>query len=375
MRSKDKVIKALNHQEANQVPIDIGSTCVTGMHVTCVAGLRDYYGLEKRPIKIYDPSQMLGLIEEDLLEAMKIDVIGVNPRYTLFGFPLDEGWKPWRYKEHNVLVPKRFNTTRDEKGNIYIYPQGDLTCRPSGKMPRDGFYFDVIIRQEPIDEDKLNPDDNLEEFNLITEKDLDYYEKSITEAASTNKAVVVNFGGTALGDIALVPGAGLKNPKGIRDIEEWYISIITRPHYIHQIFSKQTEIALQNLSLLNQKIGEMVDVVFICGADFGTQKSTFFSVETFRDLWLPYYKKINQWIHLNTQWKTFKHSCGAIEPLMSSFIEAGFDIINPLQTSAEGMDPKHLKWEYGDKIVFWGGGVDTQKTLPLEPQKMFEKKF
>jgi uroporphyrinogen-III decarboxylase len=75
---------------------------------------------------------------------------------------------------------------------------------------------------------------------------------------------------------------------------------------------------------------------------------------------LPYYKKVNDWIHQNTTWKTFKHSCGAVEPLMSHFIESGFDIINPVQINASGMDPRKLKEKYGDKLVFWGGGVDTQ---------------
>jgi uroporphyrinogen-III decarboxylase len=88
-------------------------------------------------------------------------------------------------------------------------------------------------------------------------------------------------------------------------------------------------------------------------------------VETFRELWFPYYRRINAWIHKNTNWKTFKHSCGSVERFYGSFIECGFDIINPVQTSAAGMEPERLKTTYGDRLVFWGGGVDTQKTLPF----------
>ena len=109
----------------------------------------------------------------------------------------------------------------------------------------------------------------------------------------------------------------------------------------------------------------MVDVAYICGTDFGTQISTFCSEETFRELYMPYYKKINSWIHSNTNWKTFKHSCGAIYEFIPLLIESGFDIINPVQCSAQGMDPKSLKENFGDSIVFWGGGVDTQKILPF----------
>ena len=116
---------------------------------------------------------------------------------------------------------------------------------------------------------------------------------------------------------------------------------------------------------------ENVDVVFICGTDFGTQRSTFCSGQTFRDLYMPYYQKINSWIHRKTSWKTFKHSCGAVEPLIEAMIECGFDILNPVQCSAHGMDPAHLKKEYSERIVFWGGGVETQTTLAFgTPQEV-----
>jgi uroporphyrinogen-III decarboxylase len=105
--------------------------------------------------------------------------------------------------------------------------------------------------------------------------------------------------------------------------------------------------------------------LYTCGTDFGTQRSTFCSAETFRDLYLPYYKLVNAWVHKNTTWKTFKHSCGAVGKFMSYFIEAGFDIINPVQCSAAGMEAEHLKNTYGGRLVFWGGGVDTQKALPF----------
>ena len=103
----------------------------------------------------------------------------------------------------------------------------------------------------------------------------------------------------------------------------------------------------------------------VCGTDFGTQTSAFCSVATFRELWFPYYQRVNHWVHSHTGWKCFKHSCGSVERFFESFIEAGFDIVNPVQCSAAGMDPVELKRKYGSRLVFWGGGVDTQKTLPF----------
>ena len=106
-------------------------------------------------------------------------------------------------------------------------------------------------------------------------------------------------------------------------------------------------------------------VAFVSGTDFGTQTSQFCSVRTYRDLYKPFHKAVNDRIHALTRWKTFMHSCGAILPLIPEFIDAGFDILNPVQCSAAGMEPRLLKREFGGQIVFWGGGVDTQKTLPF----------
>jgi hypothetical protein len=363
MNSKERVLASLNHRQPDAVPVDFGSTAVTGIHVNALAGLRDYYGLEKRPVKVYEPYQMLGLIDEDLKTIMGIDVEGIPAPETLFGFR-NESWKPWRLDSGlEVLVSADFRTTRDRNGDTLIYPKGDLSAPPSGRMPKNGFFFDTIIRQEPIDEARLNPEDNLEEFGPITREHLDYFTSEAGRAAATGRAVMATFGGTAFGDIALVPAPFLKHPKGIRDIEEWYVSTVTRQDYIHHVFQRQAELALRNLEKIKLVVGDRVDAVFVCGTDLGTQQSQFCSVDAFRKLYFPYYKMVNDWVHRTTKWKTFKHSCGAVEPLIESFIEAGFDILNPVQVTAAGMDAARLKKTYSGRIVFWGGGVDTQTTF------------
>jgi len=194
---------------------------------------------------------------------------------------------------------------------------------------------------------------------------VDWIRAAVDGVQGRGRAVTASFGGTGFGDIAAVPGVGLKDPRGIRDISEWYMSINSRRPYIHQVFERQCETAIQNLNRIHAVVGDRVDVVYLCGTDFGTQTSAFCSVATFRDLWLPYYKAICHWIHTNTSWKCFKHSCGSVVRFIESFLEAGFDILNPVQCSAVGMEPEELKRKYGDRLVFWGGGVDTQTTLPF----------
>jgi Uroporphyrinogen decarboxylase (URO-D) len=363
MTSRERLDAALAHRQPDRIPVDFNGTAVTGMHVKCVIGLRDHYGLERRLVKVHEPYQMLGWIDDDLQTALGIDVEGVYGPETMFGYR-NENWQPWRMDDGTeVLMSGNFRTTKDANGDTLVYPGGDRSAPPSGRLPKNGFFFDTIIRQEPIEESALDPANNLQEFGPIAEATLDHFEAESRRAGATGRGIIASFGGTALGDIALVPAPGLKRPKGIRDVEEWYVSTLTRRPYVHKVFEGQTEIALKNLEKIHARVGDQVQAVFLCGTDFGTQQSTFCSVAAFRELYMPYYKRINDWVHGHTAWKTFKHSCGAVATLIPAFIESGFDILNPVQLSAAGMDARELKAEYGRDIVFWGGGVDTQRTL------------
>ena len=375
MNSREQFLKTVSHRQPDRVVIDLGSTAVTGIHIQTNSKLRRHFGLQRKPIRVIEPFQMLGEVDWELIDSIGIDVIGAWGKNNMFGFHNHSPYKEWKTPwGQRVMVPLNFNVTTDTNGDILMYPEGDTSVPPSARMPKTGYFFDAIIRQEPIVEEELNVEDNLEEFGLISNKDLEHWKIEIDKAYFSGKAVIAAFGGTALGDIALVPGLNLKKPKGIRDVAEWYMSTVSRPDYIKSIYDRQTEIAIENLSRLYSVVGNKVNAVFMCGTDFGTQSSTFCSPEQFDEMWLPYYKRMNDWIHENTQWKTFKHSCGAVETFMDSFIRAGFDIINPVQINATGMDPKKLKEKYGRDLVFWGGGVDTQQMLPFgKPEEVREQ--
>ena len=372
MNSRETVRQALAHH-TGRVPIDFGSTPVTGIHVSIVAALREHFGLNPGPVRIIEPYQMLGEVADDLLEALGADCVGAPARMSIFGFPLAGPGREWRCPWGQVvLVSDGFQTTAGPGGDIFIHPTGDVEAPASGHMPATGYFFDAIIRQESIDEDKLNPADNLEEFAPLSVEDVTYWKALVTKMKDSSRAVVANMGGTAFGDIALVPGPFLTKPKGIRDVSEWYVSLVARRNYVHAIFEQQCAIALGNLEQFHAIVGSAVDVLFVCGTDFGTQISQFCSTATFEELYQPYYSRLNDWIHRHTTWKTFKHSCGAIDPLLPGLIKSGFDIINPVQCSAAGMDAEHLKQAYGPDLVFWGGGVDTQHTLPFgTPEQVY----
>jgi hypothetical protein len=330
-----------------------------------VAALREHYGLADRPVSITEPYQMLGEVGPDLRDALGIDTATVRPQHNMFGIR-NERWKEWRAPwGQELLVPGDFVTTPAPDGGLLIYPGGDTSAPASGHLPAKGYFFDAIVRQEPIDEDNLKVEDNLQEFAPMGEDEVAYYRKTAAAAAATEKAVVAGVGGTGFGDIGLVPATFLKHPRGIRDIEEWYVSISERPEFVRSIFEKQCEIALANLAKVAAAAHDDIDVIFLCGTDFGAQTTQFCSVRTFREVYQPFYQVLTQWVHKHTTWKTMKHTCGAVRPLMPELIAAGFDILNPVQCSANGMEPVGLKKDFGDQITFWGGGVDTQKTLPF----------
>ncbi len=366
--SRERVAQVLNHQETDRIPVDLGGSAVTGMHVSVVYGLRQKLHLDGpgTPVKVVEPYQMLGEIKPDLLEALGIDVVPLTAPTTMFGFK-NEGWKPWTTMDGTpVLVPDGFNTELAADGSLWMYPEGDKSVPPSGKMPAGGWYFDSITRQPPIDDENLNVEDNLEEFGPVSNEVLEHFRRETDRLyGETDKAILANFGGTGFGDIALVPGPWLKHPKGIRDVEEWYVSTVSRRDYIYTIFERQCEIALANLQAIHGVVGNRVAAVLVTGTDFGTQRGPFISNRTYQNLYQPFHKQLNDWIHAHTTWKSFIHSCGSVRNLLPDFIQAGFDILNPVQTSAVGMDPQELKSEYGDAFTFWGGGIDTQKTLPF----------
>lgn len=369
MTGKEKLKLAVNHIDG-PVLLDIGGMPTTGIHCKVVEGLREYYGLEKKPIKILEPVQMLAYVEDDLKEAMGIQTTPLWSAGTMFGFKQKEKFKEWKTPwGQDVLVAEDFITSTDKNGNTYIYSCGDTSYPPAGCMPKNGVYFDNINRAPEFDEDEYDVKDNFEEFGPISDEDLEWLKVQRPRFENSGDVVMGNLGGTAFGDIALVPGPQLKQPKGLRDITEWYVSIVSRPEVLHEIFEYQLHFAIENLKKMHDVLGETIQVAYICGTDFGTQNGPFCSNEVFTEVYAPYYKKVNDWIHENTTWKTFKHCCGSIYKLVPEIINAGFDILNPVQWTAKNMDKALLKDSYGDKVTFWGGGVDTQKTLPFGSPK------
>lgn len=376
LTSRDRVRFALNHQQPDRVPVDLGSTLVTGIQASAYAVLKRTLQISEGAVKVYDPFQMLAEVSERVKDRFSVDTYGIQLPVNIFGYR-NENWKPFRiFDETEILMPGNFQYDVLDNGDIVQYPRGDRSALPSGKMPKDGYYFDVIVRQLPIEEGKLDPKRWVDQtYSLYSEEDLRYIEGTSRHYyENTEYSLIGNFWGAGFGDIAIVPGPHILRPEGIRDPEEWYVSMVTRSGYISDIFGYQCELGIKNIALYHEAVGDRIDVITMSGTDFGTQQGPFISPDVYREVFKPLHRRMNEWVHKNTSWKTFYHTCGSIVAFLDDFCEAGVDIINPVQVSAAGMDPEFLKKNYGDRLVFWGGAVNPQWTLAFgSPEEVREE--
>jgi hypothetical protein len=365
MTSRERVRRAIAHEPTDRAPIDLGSTAITGIQVSAYARLKKALGITSGVNRVYEPYQMLAEVEDTVRKALGVDTAGLAFPSTIFGYK-NENWKPFRmFDGTEVEISGHFEYDVQPDGSLVQYPRGDRSAPPSGRMPKDGHFFDSIVRQEPIDEAALDPREWVEQtYSLYSEEDLRFLETESTRLyRDTEYSIVGNFAGGGFGDIAFVPGPHIPHPKGIRDPEEWYVSTIARRGYIEEIFRLQLELQMKNLEMYRQAVGDRMDVIVISGTDFGSQNGPFIAPQAYREMFKPLHKTMNDWVHAHTPWKTFFHSCGSIVAYLDDFAEAGVDILNPVQISAAGMAPESLKKGYGDRFVFWGGAVDPQHTF------------
>ncbi len=378
MNSRERVKKAINHEVTDRVPVDLGATAISGIHVVELKKLRERLGLPYKTPKALDPMTLIAEVDEDVRRALGIDCVGLYTKGNSLGLR-NENFQPYTLPDGTeILVSGGFVTTRDEiTGKIYAYPGGDATVPPSAFMAEGGLYFDNLARQEDLDE-KTEWDaraDYKDMYPLLTDEDLrDLQGQADNYYNNTEYAIVGGYGGGGLGDIFHVPGPWLKETKGVREPADWYMAMYLHREYLRDLFAMQTEIALKNLAMYYEAVGEKILVMVVSGTDFAHQNGLMISKELYRELFMPFYQQMNGWIHQNTGWKTFMHSCGAVSDLIPEFVEAGFDILNPVQVSAKDMDAVRLKERFGKDIVFWGGGCDPQIKLPLgSPEEVYKE--
>jgi uroporphyrinogen-III decarboxylase len=361
MSSRERVLAALNHEEPDRVPLDMGGTIMSGIMAHALDRLRKHLGLENRPVKVYEVFQMLGEVEMDVVDRLGIDVLPVEPPVQFFGLRR-ERWKPWKlWDGTEVLVPGQFDVEVDEEGSWLLHSEGNPHKPVEGKMPKGGFYFDMASMTETHLDYTPPALEAVRRQNIITAEELEFLAARVeTLRRETDKALLLGcWGWVGLPWVGSIP--------------DFLCLMATSPAYIKDLFSVHTETALKNLEKFERYLGGNIDILGLDGADYGAQNNELFAPEMFEELFLPFFKEQNDWVHRNTSWKTWQHTCGSVTRVIPLLVDSGLDILNPVQTSAAGMDPAWLKREFGTKITFWGGGVDTQKTLPFASPEEVEK--
>ena len=356
MNSRERVLKAVNFETPDRVPIDLGGIRASGINAVVYDKLKSRLGLNT-PTRIHDTMQVLAELEMKVIDEFHIDVLPLEPMTA--GWARQDSSKGVRktlFCGLDVCFQPGTNIEEKEDGS-WVLKGSD--GRDAARMPRDGFYFDFvtsIMANRRIDPDLFRPS------ITVTDEELDVFaEHGRFLHENTDKALL--GWGAAISLIGLSFLLSDNITQG--SLDEWLCMLMTEKNTAHEMMDRYVESVIQRTKLFHEAVGDRCFAWGVGSDDAGTQRGEFLSPELFREMIIPHYKKLCDWIHANTNWKTYLHSCGSIYRYIPDWIDAGIDILNPVQISAKNMEPDRLVKEFGGKIVFWGGGCDTQKTLPL----------
>ena len=348
MNSRERVLTTLQHQEPDRVPIDLGGMRSTGITAMAYNRLLDHLGIQG-VAKIADTGQQLANVEEPVRQRFHVDVAaldGVSADWVR----QDCAWQPWTLSNGSPCwVPVTFNPVLDENGDWVIRnAQGQVTAR----MPKGGYYFDGLVHPLENVETIAELDVLAERWRPLSNEVLDYLHDTAKDLyENTDYAILGGFGGSFL-----------ESGQGLRGWENFMIDLALRPDFVDTLLDLLLEGYIRNVQLYIEAVGDYVQLINV-GGDLGTQNGPQLSTAMYQRFMQPRQAKFWKHIHEHSDMYIFIHSCGGIYPLIPGLIEAGVDVLNPVQTSAVGMDPVRLKREFGDRLVFWGGGCDTQKVL------------
>jgi uroporphyrinogen decarboxylase len=338
MKSRERVILALNHQEPDRIPIDLGGSIVTSITKSAYIDLKQFLGLPLEEIKLLDYVQQLPYLTEDLLQRFQVDFRMVQlPAATAPGLSI--------FEEGDYLA--------------FIDRWGSKL-----HMPRQGgLYFDWVdfpihsASLAALDEYKWPRPDPLENNLRLRDQAKLLYET--TEYALVGSAVI---------------GGGIfEQPARTMGLENFLMALVQEPQFVDRLMDRITDIYIESCNNYLDLLGDYIQV-FTFWDDVCTQDGWMIRPDLYRKLIKPKQKRLVDAIKKKTQAKLFYHSCGATFDLIPDLIDLGFDILNPVQVSARGMDSKRLKQTFGNDIVFWGGAIDTQSVLPFgKPQDVVDE--
>ena len=367
MTSRERVQKAVNFQAPDRVPVDLGGMKATGIAATAYARLKELLGLGG-PTRVLDPRFMIAVVEEQVLRRFHADVLPVDLSGIASAVrPVGEWIPRAAFDGTPLLFPPGTGIREDTDGSWILLDAGNEDT--GFRMPKGGYYFDdtAFNRGGRIDPSSFRPQADIPDEALRLLADYTAGLHRDTEYALLGWGFGVCFLG-----LSLITDRSSNVTQGRPD--EWMMMLLTEKETCHMLMDRSVEAAISCLKLASQAVGDRCFAWGIASDDSGTQRGEFISPDLWAEMIKPHYAKLCGWIHRHTKMKAFFHCCGSIPGLIPHLIEAGVDILNPVQTSAAGMDPAGLKSRFGGRIVFWGGGCDTQSVLPsASPEEVREQ--
>jgi uroporphyrinogen decarboxylase len=363
MTSRERVLAAVNFEEVDRVPIDLGGMKASGITVKAYNQVKERLGIQTAT-RIWDPKFMIASVEEEVRRRLHLDVVSIDTSSVLDDESPDSAWSEATFYEGaGGQVPPSYHIGTDPEGRwMLLDPQGGPTPY---RMPRQGYYFDDISFDPPgrtIDPAAFAP---VAGFSDELLRAMENRAKRLYE--QTDYALLGWGGGVCFLGLSLITDRRSNITMGMPS--EWMVMLMTQKDTCHEMMDRAVDASIRSMQQLHDAVGDRCFAWGIASDDSGTQRGEFIRPQLWAEMIKPHYARLCRWIHENTQWKTFLHCCGSIYHLIPHMIEAGVDILNPVQTSAANMQPERLKAEFGSplnstgKIVFWGGGCDTQRVL------------
>ena len=360
MNSRERVLKAVNFETPDRVPIDLGGIRASGINAVVYDQLKKRLGVNT-PTRIHDAMQILAELEIDVLARLHVDVLPLEPMTATWARAnAAEGIRKALFCGLDVWFPPGTDIDVREDGSwVMKGAGGDDVAR----MPEDGYYFDFL--RPTMAAGRIHPD-AWQPSGDVPGEELDAFAEHARILYETTDKALLGWGAS----ISLVGLSALLSDNITQgSLDEWLCMLMTEKHAAHDMMSRSVDAAISQMALYHQAVGDRCFAWGVASDDAGTQKGGFLSPELFNEMIVPHYKRVCDWVHEHTSWKTYLHSCGSIHGYIQAWIDAGIDILNPVQISAANMEPERLMKDFGGKIVFWGGGCDTQHVLPLGTPK------
>jgi uroporphyrinogen decarboxylase len=359
MNSRERILASVRHHEPDGLAVDLGSTPSSGISAIAYTRLKEHLGMHEGHTRVYDVVQQVAQPEDEILERFRVDVVDIGRAFDV----RDEDWYDITLPQgYQVQFPFWFHPVAREDGALEAFP-GDGALIAT--MPVGATFFDQTcfpyIDGYPADFSGLpeamskvlwaglahSPWDHAGEADFYAQ----LRARALHLRATTDKALMV------------VVGCNLFEwGTFLRRIDNFLSDVILDPANVERLLDALLERHLVTLENVCRAVGDVVDICRF-GDDLGTDHGPFMPPKVYRQLFKPREKVMTDYVKQHSQMHTFLHCCGSVYKILPDLIEAGFDILNPVQISARDMEPEKLKRDFGDAITFWGGGCDTRSIL------------